>query len=130
MLRNRSIFKSHDPVGIGGISFRVRNLDDCGAFIIETLEHIHDLFPLTRVEIASRFVSQDDSRVCYHSASNAYELLLSTGKLAGEKIFLADDLKSIERVTDNRLPVLLFDVSIRKRPLDIPENSSIIQYAT
>src|SRR6266403_298711 len=127
ILRNPTIFKSHDPVAIGGISFRVRNLNDCGAFIIETLEHIHDLFPLTRVEIASRLVSQDDSRVCYHSASNAYELLLSARKLAGEEIFLTDDLKSIERVTDNRLPVLLADVAIRKRQLEILENSLIVE---
>ncbi len=79
----------------------MRNLDDCCAFIIETLEHVHNLFPLTRVEIASRLVSQDDARVCYHSAGNAYELLLSTRELAGEEIFLADDLKAIERVTNN-----------------------------
>ena len=78
----------------------MRNLDDRCALIIETLEHVHDVFTLTRVEIPGRLVGKNDAWICHHGAGNADQLLLPAGELAGKEVLLAYDLKSIERVAD------------------------------
>jgi hypothetical protein len=66
------------------------------------------------MKIAGRLVSQDDAGIGDDCARNAHQLLLATGELAGEKILLAYDLKSIERVTNDRLPGFLINVALRK----------------
>ena len=43
---NPTIFKSDDPIAVCGIGFGVRNLNDGGPFVIQSLEQIHDLFAL------------------------------------------------------------------------------------
>ena len=79
------------------------------------------------MEISGRLVGEDDSRICHHGAGNADELLLTAGKLAGKKILLADDLKTIKRVANYRLPIFLAHVAIRKRQLEILKNSLVVE---
>ena len=79
----------------------MRDLDDRRAFFVQLLEHVHDLFALAGVEISGRLIGENNPGICHYSAGYPHKLLLATGKLAGEKIFLAYDLKSIERVADD-----------------------------
>src|SRR4026209_3002303 len=121
-----TIFKPHNPIAVCGIRFRVRNLDNGGAFIVQSLEHVHDLFALGRMKISSRLVCQDDPRACNHGASNANELLLPARELRRKEILLAYHLKTIERVTNNRLPVFLAYIAIRERQFEIFKHGLIV----
>jgi hypothetical protein len=47
--------------------------------------------------------------------------------LAWKKILLADHLKSIEGVADDRLPVFFVDVAIRKRQLEVFKDCLIVE---
>src|SRR6266478_170058 len=53
------VFQLDNAAPIGGISFRVCDLDDCCACIVQSLEKLHDLFTLGRMEISSRLISKD-----------------------------------------------------------------------
>src|ERR687892_2107167 len=79
------------------------------------------------MEISGWFVSQNNSRVGNDSARNADELLLATRKLRREKILLTHHLKTVQRVANNRLPILLAHVAVRKRQLEVLENRLVVQ---
>ena len=112
---NPTIFQPHDPVAVASIDLGVRHLNNRRSFVIQLLEQIHNFFSLTRVKIARWLISQDDARGGNDRARYPDELLLAARQLAGKEILLADDLKAIERVANNRLPIFLADVAIRKR---------------
>ena len=76
-------------------------MNNRGALIVKALEHIHDFFALRRMKIAGRLVSQNQTRIGNHGARDSHQLLLSARQLRGIKIFLADNLKTIERVADD-----------------------------
>src|SRR5678816_595496 len=79
------------------------------------------------MEISGRFVSKNDSRIRNDGACDTDELLLASRQLSGEKVFLADHLKTIERVAHNRLPVFLTYVSIRQRQFEIFKNRLVVE---
>src|ERR1041384_7367823 len=122
-----AVFKSHNSIAVRGVGFGVRHLNDRGAFVIETLEQIHDLFALRRMKIARRLVPENKTRISDYCAHDADPLCLSTGKLGRIEILLTDDLKSIERVADDRLAILPTHVSIRERQLEILEHRLIVE---
>lgn len=95
-----AVFEPHDPIAVSCIGFGVRDLNDGCAFVVKTLEHVHDLFALAGVQISSRFVGEDNPRLCHYRAGDTDKLLLTAGKLTGKEIFLAYDLKTIQRVAD------------------------------
>src|SRR5207253_9483101 len=97
---NPAVFELHDPIAVGGVCLGVRDLNDGRAGLVEPLEHFHDLFALARMQIARGLVSQNQFRIRDHSASNANELLLASGKLWRIQILFADNLKTIECVAD------------------------------
>jgi len=77
--------------------------------------------------LAGRLVSEDDAGISHHCARNAHKLLLATGELAGKQILLADNLKPIERVTDDRLPLLSYPIAIESGKLQILKNRWVIE---
>src|SRR6267154_4136162 len=79
------------------------------------------------MKITGGFVSQNDPGISDYRARNAHQLLLATRELTGKEILLADNLKSIERVANYRLPVLLADVPVRKRQFKILKNSLVVE---
>jgi hypothetical protein len=79
------------------------------------------------MEISGWFVGENDARIGYYCARDADKLLLASGELAGKEVLLAYDLKFIERVADNRLPIFLVNVAIGERQLKVFENSLIVE---
>src|SRR5215203_1735240 len=73
-----AVFKSHNPIAVGGVCFGVRHLHDGRSFIVQAFEHFHDLFALCRMKISSRLISQNDSGTRNHRTRNSNELLLTT----------------------------------------------------
>ena len=60
-------------------------------------------------------------------ASHAYQLLLSAGELAGKQIFLGDDLKAVQRVRHQALPLPAGDIFIRERQVDVLAHGEIVE---
>src|SRR5262245_59885197 len=71
ILHQPSSSKIDDPISIAGINFGVSHLDDRRPLGTQLFEHFHNLFTLARMEIAGRFISQNDLRVGDHSARDA-----------------------------------------------------------
>ncbi len=66
-------------------------------------------------------------RLVDDGARNADELLLPAGKLAGKQIFLGDDLKPVQRVGDQALPLAARNVFIRERQVDVLLHGEIVE---
>ena len=68
-----------------------------------------------------------DLRAGDHGSGDADELLLTAGQLTRIEIFLADDLKAIEHVGDQRLAILPGDVAVRERHLEVLVDRQVVQ---
>jgi len=38
VINDPAVFQSHNPIAVGGVGFRVRHLNDGGAFVVKTFE--------------------------------------------------------------------------------------------
>ena len=92
----------------------MRDLNDRRAFVVQASEERHDLFALSRVEIAGGLVGQDQPGVGDDGARDRHELLLSPRELVGIEVFLADNLKAIQDVRHNGFALVSPDVPIGK----------------
>src|SRR5436309_11286911 len=79
------------------------------------------------MQISSRFVREDDARIRNHCAGNTDELLLTTGQLRRKQVLLANHLKTIERIANDRLPMFLAHVAIRERQLEVFKNGLVVE---
>ena len=124
---DEAIAELNDAVAVGRVDVRVGDLNDRRAASIQGLEHLHDLLALVRVKIAGRFVGQDQLRVRDHRPGDADQLLLPAGELARIQILFPDDVKSIQRVADNRIAPGLVHVPVGKRNIQVLVNREIIE---
>src|ERR1043166_1977210 len=122
-----AVAQLHDPVAIAGVFLRVRDLDDGRALGVKFLEELHDFFALARVQVAGRFVGQNQFGAGDDRACDRDELLLAAGKLARIQIFFSDDLKPVKRVGNNGGAFAPANFAIRQRDLEIFVNGQIIE---
>src|SRR4051794_12021770 len=66
-----TVFQIYDAIAVACIHFRMRDLNDRRAFIVETFEHVHNLFALRRMKIAGRLIRENDPRICDDCARDA-----------------------------------------------------------
>jgi len=71
------------------------------------------------MKVSGRFVSKNDAWIRDDGPGNTDQLLLATGKLRRVQVLLTDDLKTIQRVADDRFAFFLTDVAIGKRKFEI-----------
>src|SRR5438067_3100527 len=124
---DESVAQLDDPIPVGRIHIRVRDLNDRGALAIQRLEHLHDLLPLIGVQVARRLVGQDQFSIRDHRARNADELLLPARKLARIKILFPDDVKAVERVAHDRIASSLVHVPIGERDIEVLVNREVVE---
>ena len=79
------------------------------------------------MQISGRLVRQNQFWVGDDRASDADQLLLSAGKLPRIQILFRYDLKTVERVRYSRLALVLADLSIGERNLEIFINRQIVE---
>src|ERR1700756_3251216 len=79
------------------------------------------------MKIAGRFISQQQRRLVNDSASYADELLLPSRELAGIQVFLGDNLKMVERVGNQALPLLAGNVLVREWQVDVLLHRQIVE---
>src|SRR5882672_12326113 len=105
----------------------MRDLNDGCAFVVKLLEHLHDFLTLARMEIARRFIGENDSRLGNDRPRDPDQLLLAAGQLTREQILLADYLKTIQRVTDDALTIFLINIAIGKWQFQIFRYGLIVE---
>src|SRR5438552_16956731 len=71
------------------------------------------------MEIPSRLIGEDQLRTKDHRAGDSHKLLLAAGELVREKIFLADDVKSVEGVANQANAFLVRHALVGERDLQI-----------
>lgn len=77
--------QTNQPMCHPGHLFVMCDHDDRSALrFIQLQKNIHDLTAHGAVQVAGRFVSQDDLRPAYNGPGNGHPLLLSSGKLGRE----------------------------------------------
>jgi hypothetical protein len=79
---------AHDDIafGVAGDVEFVRDHDEGDALVVEPAEGIHDLDAGAGVEVAGRFVGQDEGRLHDEGTGDGDPLLLAAGELVGEVI--------------------------------------------
>src|SRR5579864_9368661 len=103
------------------------DLDDRRALRIQLLEQLHDLFALGGVQVSGWLVRQEQLGARDHGAGYGHQLLLAARQLVGEQILLTDNLKAVERIANDALPLGLLHVAIGKRNVQILENRQAVQ---
>src|SRR4051812_432236 len=79
------------------------------------------------MEVAGRFVGEDELRLGNDRPCDADELLLATGELARVEIFFPDDGKAIERIGNERGPLRFAVTAIGKGDVEILVNRQVIK---
>ena len=80
-IRNQSVGNVDGAVGAGGHPGIVRHQQDGDALAVETPEHPQNLLPRPRIEVARRFIGQNERRVIHQRAGDGNPLLLAAGHL-------------------------------------------------
>src|SRR5690349_24389854 len=88
--RDPAVAQLDDAIAVRRILFRVRDLNDRRAFVIQLLEQLHDLTTLTRVQIAGGLVGENDFWFCNDRTRDADQLLLAAGELPRVEVLLSN----------------------------------------
>src|ERR1700748_2947423 len=86
VLPDQSIAHDHIALRISGDVLLVCDHDDGDAALVELLKNCHDLDTRSAVEIAGRFIRQQDFRIIDQRAGNRDALLLTAGKLTRKMV--------------------------------------------
>lgn len=111
-----AVFDADDAVGVfGGMGF-VSDQYDGVAFFVQVLEYLHDLYTRFGVQIAGRFVGEDDRGIVDEGAGDGYALLFSAGYLIG---VIVQSMAESDRLQDSfRLFVVVdFFIGVEQRKL-------------
>src|SRR5216683_768699 len=104
----------------------MRDLDNRRARVIQSLEELHDLIALRGMQIPRRLVRENQLRTKNYRPRHAHKLLLSTGKLVREEVFLADNVEAIERVANEADAFLVRHVLVGKWYFEVFEDRQIV----
>ncbi len=127
VLGNPSILNLDDSVAVLRVLLVMRDLDDGRTLLVEPLEELHDLFALARMQVACRFVGENQLGIRDHRARNRDQLLLPSRKLIGIEILFTHHVETVERVTDDALALGFFDVPVRERDIEVFVNGQRIE---
>ena len=90
-------------------------------------EELHDFLGLAGMEVAGRFVGQDEFWFGDDCACDADQLLLAAGELARVKVLFADDREAIEGIGDERGAFRFAVASIGERDVEVLVNRQVIE---
>src|SRR5690606_502730 len=96
------------------------------SFGMESHQGIHHVIAIGRIEVACRFIRQDEPWATHDCASHGYALLLSTRELAWIVIRAVSDSELLEMLLDHGASVLFGDVLIDEGQLDVFEHAQIV----
>src|SRR6266850_8508666 len=121
-----AILQLDNAASIRRVSLGVRDLNNRRACVVQSLEQFHDFFALRGMQVSGRLIGKDELRVENHGAGHADELLLPAGELVREEIFLADNVKTVQRVADQADAFLMRHILVRERDFQVLEHRQIV----
>src|SRR5438445_2723712 len=86
ILNHPTVAQSDDPMTVGGVGLGMSDLDDRRSLTIELPEQLHDLASLVGMQVAGRFVGENQGRFSHDGPRHRHELLLTARQLAGKQI--------------------------------------------
>ena len=113
-------------MAVGGISLRVRHLNDARAGFVEPAEKFHDFFTLRGMQVAGRFVGQNQLGALNHSSRDSHELLLTAGELIWEEILFADDVEAVKNVANEADALFVGDIFVGERYFQVLEDRQVV----
>src|SRR5439155_8648330 len=122
-----AVAQLNDPFPVRRIFLRMRHLDDCHSLFVQSSKQLHDFLALAGMQISSWLVRQQEFGRGNDSAGYPDKLLLATGELPRIQIFLADNLKTIERVRHQSSPFALTIMPIREWNIEVLVNRQIVE---
>src|SRR4051812_41704560 len=81
-LDHASVEEMDSALGMPGVARIVRDHADSRSGLVELSEQVHDRLTALRVEIAGRFIREQDERLARNRAGDGDALLLATRELA------------------------------------------------
>src|SRR5690606_19663778 len=81
------------------------SLNNGSPFLMKLLKHFHDFLCLRAVEVAGRFICQENPWSAGDGAGDTYQLLLSSRKLGGEEILFGHHPKSVQQLGNDAFPL-------------------------
>src|SRR5436190_16497298 len=112
-------------VGVLGKPLVVRDHTDRRAALVQFLEQRHDRFAVPRIEVARRFVGEQDRRLTRESARHRDTLLLTTGKLTRKMLRTMAHADALQRFEDKLLALTRGHPAISERQLDVLINGEV-----
>src|ERR1700730_11129682 len=103
------------------------DLHDRRALPIQFTEEFHDFLGLSGMQIASRLVGQQQRGLMNHRARNSHQLLLTARKLARGQVFLGDDLKTVENIRYQALPLAPGNIFVREWQVNVLPHSEVVE---
>src|SRR6266851_7080298 len=104
----------------------MRDLDNRRPRVIQSLEELHNLIALRGMQIPRRLVRENQLRTKNYRPRHAHKLLLATGKLVQEEVFLADNVEAIKRVANEADAFLMRHILVREWYFQIFEDRQIV----
>ena len=101
--RDPAVEHPHRALGVRGVVGRVRDHHDARAFLVQPDQDLHDLGAVLGIEIAGRFVGEDQVRLMDDRARDRDALLLTARELPGQVIAAVADVHALEHGVDFRL---------------------------
>ena len=103
----------------------VRDHADRRAARVQFLQQIHDGFAVARIEVAGRFVGQEDGRFAGERARDRDALLLTAGELARQMFGAMPHADALERFVDESFAFARAHAAIGQRQLDVFVNGQV-----
>ena len=115
-----------DAARVIGVRRRVRDHDDGRAFLVELAQHPHHFFAVGGVEVAGRFVGQDQLGLGDQRAGDRDALLLAARQLRGAVLGAVGDADLVEHAVDPRAAFGGGDVVVEQREFDVLAHAQFI----
>ena len=102
-LKDATVEHVDDAAREVGMRRGVSDHDDGRTLLVELAEHAHDFLAVRRVEVAGRFVGEDQLGLSHQGAGNGDPLLLTAGQLSRTVLGAMSNANLVEHRIDPRL---------------------------
>src|ERR1051326_6286526 len=79
------------------------------------------------MKVSRGLVREQEPGLVYDGTGNADKLLLASGKLVGIQIFFGDDLKTVQSVSNQSLPLFARDIFVGKGQVDVFLHGKVVE---
>ena len=122
---DQTVAQMHRAPGVRGDVALVRDQNDGVAALIQIFEQRHDFFAGFGIEVAGRFVGQNDRRIVHQRARDRDALTLTAGQFVRLVMNAIAQANIVQRLRRAFLARFGIDAGVNQRQLDIAQGLSI-----